>query len=140
MFKAKLYFIFFIIPFSILAQPNVADKYAQKFTEIGLQAGIAGYAGDLVGPLGSNDFKDFATGLIRPSFSINATHRMADWASFRPSLTFAKIAGDDNAIQAGSSSDPNRGSRNLNFRSVVGEFSIVADINPFYIFNGYAQR
>jgi hypothetical protein len=65
---------------------------------------------------------------------------MADWASFRPSLTFAKIAGDDNSLITGSSSDPNRGSRNLNFRSSIAEFSVVADINPLYIFRGYAAR
>jgi hypothetical protein len=90
--------------------------------------------------LGSNAFTEFSTGLLRPAVSLNATHRMADWASFRPSLTYAKVAGDDNVLNTGSSNDPNRGSRNLNFRSVIAEFSVVADVNPLYLFRSYGER
>lgn len=127
--------LLYLLPALAMAQPNMQNKFAQKFTEIGIQAGVAGYAGDLGGPLGSEGFRNFEASLLRPSFSVNATHRMADWAAFRPSLTFAMVAGDDNAT-----GDANLGSRNLNFRSVIGELAIVADVNPFYLFKDYAAR
>jgi hypothetical protein len=137
--RTQFFLLLAFFPTYLFAQPNVYDKYAQKFTEIGFQAGVAGYAGDLGGPLGTGDFKNFAGGLFRPMVNINATHRMSSWAAFRPGLTVARVAGDDNAIKSGSDSDPNLGSRNLNFRSIIAELSIVADINPFYIFRGYAE-
>lgn len=137
--KIKLFILFFCTPAFVIAQPGVKNPYLQKFTEIGLQAGVAGYAGDLGGALGSEGFRNFSPGHFRPAFSINATHRMATWASLRPSLMVGKIAGDDAILEEGSSSDPNLGNRNLSFRSVIAELAITADVNPLYLFSSYAQ-
>jgi len=138
--RIKLGFLLTLIPGYLLAQPNVSDPYLQKFTEIGFQAGVAGYAGDLGGALGSSNFKDFSGGLLRPMLNINATHRMSAWASIRPGLTVGRIAGDDRTMASGTSTDPNLALRNLSFRSAIAEFSVLADINPFYIFKGYAAK
>lgn len=135
MLKAIMYFILIIFPVLVFAQPNVKDKYLQKFTEIGIQAGVAGYAGDLGGPLGSEGWRNFSAQLFRPMFNINATHRMSEWASFRPGITVARIAGDDNIT-----GDENLSQRNLNFRSLIAEFSFLADVNPLYIFNAYRGK
>ena len=138
--KLNNLFFFLLLPAITIAQPNMRDKYAQKFTEIGIQAGIAGYAGDLGGPLGNEGFRNFSPEFFRPMFNINATHRMAAWASFRPVITYGKIAGDDAILEEGSPSDPALGERNLSFRSTIAELSLLADINPLHIFNGYSGR
>jgi hypothetical protein len=140
MFKIKLNFIFLLIPSILLAQPNVENKYLQKFTEIGIHGGVAGYAGDIGGALGSNRFKDASFGLLRPAFGINATHRMSDWASFRPGITVAQVMGDDATIPSPSETGAILSERNLSFRSNIAEFSLLADVNPLYIIRSYGRK
>jgi hypothetical protein len=140
MFKINLYLIFLLIPSILLAQPNVENKYLQKFTEIGIHGGVAGYAGDLGGAFGSNRFTNTSAGLLRPAFGINATHRMADWASFRPGITVAQVVGDDATLTSPSESGANLNVRNLSFKSNIAEFSFLADVNPLYILRSYSQK
>ena len=139
MYRIKFYLLFLFVPMFVLAQPNLNDPYLQKFTEVGVQAGIAGYAGDLGGALGSGRFKDFDAGLFRPMVNINATHRMSPWASFRPGLTLGKVAGDDNSLVSTAGGLGLRG-RNLSFRTLIAELSVLADVNPLYIFKSYAEQ
>ena len=140
MFRIKCTAIIFLIPTLLFAQPEMQHEYVQKFTEIGIQTGLAGYGGDLGGPLGSKGLKNFESGLFRAMFNINATHRMSSSISFRPGLTIGKLAGDDRSLKSGSASDPGLSNRNLNFRSTVAELSLLADVNPLFVFSGYREN
>jgi len=109
-------------------------SFSQSF-HVGLFGGISNYQGDLVD-------KPFVGRFIKPADGLTAAYELSDNFAVRAGFTYAGIAGDDKYntktyLQA----------RNLNFQSSLTEFSLVADVSLFslyerkwtpYVFGGLA--
>jgi hypothetical protein len=137
----SLVFIVFLIftPLTILAQGYY--KSSGGFTEVGIQGGISGYAGDLGGTLGggSKQYRDFDWRLPNIMLSINATYEAASWLHIRPNFTVTQIIGDDKSLSTAGANDKSLFYRNLSFKSMIYEVAALAEVNPLYLIPSYAE-
>jgi hypothetical protein len=128
-----------VVPCTLSAQLYYQAK--RGFKEIGIQTGISGYLGDLGGTLGagSTQYKTLDMRLPNIMFSVNATYEAATWLKVRPNATVTQIVGDDKSL-SNSATDKSRFYRNLSFKSMVYEASMLAEINALYFLPSYAEQ
>lgn len=103
----------------LLLTLSVQGQYRYRYLRVGISAGPSNYLGDL------DD--DAPYKFTRPGFGIQGTYRLNPVLSTRLSFNNTWIAGSDR-----SSLDPSRRRRNLEFRSMIQEFSgqLVVDFIP----------
>lgn len=103
-------------------------NFMNCFTDLGGNKGI-----------GKRFFKDLNTGKTHLSGGafFSATYRNA--IGLRVEGTYGTISADDNVLSGIKDIAEARYNRNLNFRSTIGEISVMAEIHPLYIFANYEE-
>ncbi|MBD79284.1 MAG: hypothetical protein CL840_10215 [Crocinitomicaceae bacterium] len=118
---AKVYAFVIIVFFELLH----FGAFSQSQNQVGLQAGMSYYLGDL------NETGHFKAG--RTHFTWGIIHRLPinDRFTWKNSILFGKISGDDSESES-----QIKRNRNLNFESRINEFSTQFEFNflPYHSF------
>lgn len=105
--------------------PLHAQKWKKNRKYITLHLGGTNFLGDLGGSkdIGTYGLKDFDIQSTRALFGIGYSYRLKERFNTKANLYFGWIGGDD-----AWTAQPNRNSRNLNFRSILFEVSTQAEL------------
>ncbi len=106
-------------------------------TEIGINAGLTTFLGDLGGTRGKGESfsKDLNGVTFRPHFGISYSYYPAGWAKVYAQFNYATITGADSVIKSKVNQSLGRYQRNLSFRSRIQELSLNAEIYPLQLLN-----
>jgi hypothetical protein len=138
----KLLSVFFLVVFFMSLLPT--DAEAQRWTKrrryftLGASLGASNYFGDIVPEA---DFTSLRLSSTRPNLGLHYTYKMFPRISFRGSLAWGRITGDDaKSASANEADNLPRYKRNLSFRNDIKELSAVAIIDLFENRGAYTRR
>ncbi len=101
--------------------------------EVGIDAGITGFLGDLGGAnyIGRPFLFDLETSLTKPAGSLHFRYYLGGLFAVKGSLTYTGVAGNDSLIQPTADFSPEwyRWYRNLSFQSTVLEGALTGELN-----------
>ncbi|MER3465203.1 MAG: hypothetical protein C4329_13120 [Chitinophagaceae bacterium] len=100
----------------------LASSFSFAQFRLGLFGGIANYAGDLVD-------QPYIGKLTKQAFGLTGTYEFTDRIAVRASFIHGQVAGDDRYNKKDYLK-----LRNLNFTSNIDEFSVLAEINTFSLY------
>lgn len=119
-----------LIFFAILILPISSNSQAWRYVrhEVSLGVGVSNFLGDLGGAkgIGTHYFKDLKARSSRPSLIAGYKFMFMPALSGKVTALWGYLNGDD----AHTKNDI-RNNRNLNFRSMIGEFNLMAEYYPW---------
>jgi hypothetical protein len=131
----KCFFLLVIV--LTLHFPSFSQSAPGPYFEAGATVGPMVFMGDLGGHFGrgANAFlKDYNIPTTKIAFGAFLAYHPSEWLGFRMELTYGNVTGDDALIQDKGGEEIFRKNRNLNFRSVILEGMVAAEIYPTVIF------
>lgn len=119
-----------------ICSPTFAQEEARNTTEFGFTTGpmaaltdIGGHAG-----MGTTFLKDYNMNTTKLSFGAYFAAYPAQWLGFRFSLTYGNVGDCDCTIKEKGGDEDTRFNRNLDFRSVILEGTVMAEVYPTTFF------
>ncbi|HXB45331.1 MAG TPA: DUF6089 family protein [Puia sp.] len=105
---------------------------AGNYLEGGITVGSMAFLGDLGGHAGygTTFVKDYNMNLTKLTFGASVTAHPAEWFGIRVALNYGNVAGDDGIISSKGGDETTRKNRNLDFRSVIVEGYLAAELYP----------
>lgn len=105
---------------------------AGNYFEGGITVGPMAFLGDLGGHAGTGTtfLKDYNMKTTKLSFGASVTAHPAEWLGIRLALNYGNVGGSDAIITDKGGDENTRKNRNLDFRSVIVEGYLAAEIYP----------
>lgn len=124
--------LFVLAAILCLNTSGYSQEEARNNTEAGLTVGPMVFLGDLGGHggTGTTFIKDWNWPTTKLAIGGYFTAYPAPWLGFRFSLNYGNIGGADNLIKPKGGDEVTRLNRNLDFRSVIIEGSVMAEFYP----------
>ncbi len=115
-----------------LYSPSYSQDDAKNTTEAGFTVGPMVFLGDLGGHAGKGTtfIKDYNMATTKVAVGLFATVYPQQWLGFRFSFNYGNIEGADNIIKPKGGDEVSRYDRNLDFRSVILEGTVMAELYP----------
>ena len=109
----------------------------ENTTEIGINAGMTGFLGDLGGTAGKGEpfSKDLNGVSMRPLIGLSYGYYPKNWLKVNATFNYTTISGADSVIKTKIHQSLGRFERNLSFRSRVEELSVNAELYPLQLIN-----
>lgn len=124
--------LFLLVVTLSLHFPSYSQDELKNTTEAGITVGPMVFLGDLGGHAGKGTtfIKDYNMTTTKIAVGAYFTAYPAPWLGFRFSLNYGRIEGADNEIKAKGGEEQTRLNRNLDFRSVILEGTVMAEVYP----------
>ncbi len=109
----------------------------QYTSEVGINAGLTAFLGDLGGTRGKgeNFSKDLNGIVFRPHIGVSYAYYPLSWLKVHGTLNYTTLTGADSVIKSRYKQSKGRFERNLSFRSRVEELSVGAELYPLQLIN-----
>jgi len=124
--------VFLLVVTLSLHFPTYSQDAQGTIVEGGFTVGPMVFLGDLGGHYGKGTtfIKDYNFATTKLAFGAFATVYPQQWLGFRFSVNYGHIEGDDGLIKGKGGDEETRIERNLDFRSIILEGNILAEVYP----------
>jgi hypothetical protein len=124
--------LFVLAAILCLNSSSYSQEEARNNTEAGITVGPMVFLGDLGGHAGTGTtfIKDWNMSTTKLAVGAYYTAYPMPWLGFRFSLNYGNIEGADNTIKPKGGDEVSRLNRNLDFRSVIIEGTVMAEVYP----------
>ncbi len=124
--------VFLLVVTLSLHFPSYSQDQEGMIVEGGFTVGPMVFLGDLGGHFGKGTtfLKDYNMATTKLAFGAFVEAYPQQWLGFRLSLNYGNIEGDDGLIKGKGGDEETRLDRNLNFRSLILEGTVMAEVYP----------
>jgi hypothetical protein len=124
--------VFLLVVTLSLHFPSYSQDDQGMIVEGGFTVGPMVFLGDLGGHFGKGTtfIKDYNMATTKIAFVALVRAYPQQWLGFRLSLNYGHIEGDDGLIKGKGGDEETRLARNLNFRSIIMEGTLMAEVYP----------